>query len=102
MGAFANHALFVLIHEYTHNVVFKTANANRLGSIFANVAIVFPAAIGFRKYHMLRRKCLGIAGLDADVPTASEARWVGNSWWRKTLWLTYVLGRCRPSFDQPR
>ena len=88
VGAFANHALFVLIHEYTHNVVFKTANANRLGSIFANVAIVFPAAIGFRKYHMLHHKCLGIAGLDADVPTASEARWVGNSWWRKTLWLT--------------
>src|ERR1700741_2221114 len=33
-GAFANHALFVLIHDYTHNRVFKTANANRLGSIF--------------------------------------------------------------------
>ena len=32
VGAVANHALWVLIHDYTHNAVFKTANANRLGS----------------------------------------------------------------------
>jgi sphingolipid 4-desaturase/C4-monooxygenase len=86
-GAFVNHALFVLIHDYTHNVVFKTAKANRLGSIFANIAIVFPAAIGFRNHHLLHHKHLGVSGLDADVPTLSEARWVGNSWWRKTFWL---------------
>jgi sphingolipid delta-4 desaturase len=86
-GAFANHAVFVLIHEYTHNVVFKKANANRLGSIFANIAIVFPAAIGFRNHHLLHHKHLGIRGLDADIPTVREARWVGNSWGRKTFWL---------------
>jgi sphingolipid delta-4 desaturase len=86
-GAFANHALFVLIHDYTHNVVFKKANANRLGSIFANIAIVFPAAIGFRNHHLMHHKFLGIPGLDADIPTPREARWVGNSVWRKTFWL---------------
>ena len=87
-GAFANHALFVLMHDYTHNLVFRKTNANRLGSIFANIAIVFPAAIGFRNYHLLHHKFLGTRGLDADLPTATEARWVGNSWWRKTLWLS--------------
>ena len=87
-GAFANHALFVLIHDYTHNVVFKKANANRLGSIFANIGIVFPAAIGFRNHHLLHHKYLGIPSLDADVPPQSEAQWVGNSPWRKTLWLS--------------
>jgi len=99
-GAFANHALFVLIHDYAHNLVFKTANANRLGSIFANSAIVFPAAIGFRKYHLLHHKHLGIRGRDADVPTLNEARWVGNSWWRKTVWLSMfwaVQGFLRPT-----
>ena len=88
VGAFANHALFVLMHDYTHNLVFRKTNANRLGSILANVAIVFPAAIGFRNYHLLHHKYLGIRGLDADVPTPTEARWVGTSWWRKTLWLS--------------
>jgi sphingolipid delta-4 desaturase len=87
-GAFANHALFVLIHDFTHNVVFRKANANRLGAIFANIAIVFPAAIGFRNHHLMHHKYLGIPGLDADVPTALEARWVGNSWLRKTFWLS--------------
>lgn len=86
-GAFANHALFVLMHDFTHNLVFRKTNSNRLGSIFANIAIVFPAAIGFRNYHLLHHKYLGMRGLDADVPTPREARWVGNSWWRKTLWL---------------
>jgi len=99
-GAFANHALFVLIHEYTHNMVFRKANANRLGSIFANIAIVFPAAIGFRNHHLLHHKYLDIPGLDADVPTPKEARWVGNSWWRKTIWLSMfwaVQGLLRPA-----
>src|SRR6478672_6904064 len=88
LGAFANHALWVLMHDYTHNLVFRKTNANRLGSIFANIAIVFPAAIGFRNYHLLHHKYLGIRGLDADLPTPTEARWVGNSWWRKTFWLS--------------
>ena len=88
VGAFANHALFVLIHDYSHNLVFRTSNANRLGSIVANVAIVFPAAIGFRKYHLLHHSYLGIPGLDADLPTFKEVQWVGNSWWRKTFWLS--------------
>lgn len=88
LGAFANHALFVLMHDYTHNLVFRKTNANRLGSIFANIAIVFPAAIGFRNYHLLHHKYLGIRGLDADLPTPTEARWVGHSRWRKLLWLS--------------
>lgn len=100
VGALANHALFVLIHEYSHNLVLKTANANRVGSIGANIAIVFPAAIGFRNYHLLHHSYLGIRGLDADLPTPNEARWVGNSWWRKTVWLGMfwaVQGILRPT-----
>ena len=86
-GAFANHALFVLMHDYTHNLVFRKTNANRLGSIVANIAIVFPAAIGFRNYHLLHHKYLGTRGLDADLPTPTEARWVGDRRWRKIFWL---------------
>ncbi|MCL6683429.1 fatty acid desaturase [Sphingomonas alba] len=100
VGAFANHALFVLIHDYSHNLVFRTANSNRLGAIFANVAIVFPAAIGFRNYHLLHHSYLGTPGLDADVPTPKEASWVGNSPWRKTVWLGMfwaVQGLLRPT-----
>src|ERR1043165_163378 len=30
VGAFADHALFVMIHEATHKLIFKNATANRL------------------------------------------------------------------------
>ncbi len=100
VGAFINHALFVLIHEYTHDLVFRSAFANRVGSIVANVPIVFPAAIGFRNFHLLHHKHLGEPGFDADVPSEREARWVGNSRWRKALWVAMfwiVQGILRPN-----
>lgn len=100
IGAFINHALFVLIHDYTHNLVFRTTNANRLGAIFANIPIVFPAAIGFRNFHLLHHRHLGVPGLDPDVPAEREARWIGNSPWRKALWVGMfwvVQGITRPN-----
>ncbi|MGE0666917.1 MAG: fatty acid desaturase [Sphingomonadales bacterium] len=100
VGAFANHALFVLIHDYTHNLVFRTTNANRLGAIFANIPIVFPAAIGFRNFHLLHHRHLGVPGLDPDVPSEREARWIGNSRWKKALWVGMfwvVQGITRPN-----
>src|SRR5262245_4231157 len=38
IGAFANHALFVMVHECTHRLVFKSLAANRLAGILCNVA----------------------------------------------------------------
>jgi sphingolipid delta-4 desaturase len=99
-GAFVNHALFVLIHEYTHNLVFRSDDANRLWSILANVPIVFPAAIGFRNFHLLHHRYLGMPGLDPDIPGPREARWVGRSRWRKALWVGmfwFVQGVMRPN-----
>jgi sphingolipid delta-4 desaturase len=100
IGAFVNHALFVLIHDYTHNLVFRATNANRLGAIFANIPIVFPAAIGFRNFHLLHHRHLGVPGLDPDVPSEREARWIGNSRWKKALWVGMfwvVQGITRPN-----
>ena len=42
LGAFVNHALFVLIHDYTHNLVFRTTTANRVGAIFTNIPHRLP------------------------------------------------------------
>src|SRR2546427_4502570 len=53
-SAFADHALWVLIHECAHNLVFARPAANGLLSIFANLPIVLPGAIAFRKYHLLQ------------------------------------------------
>ncbi|HET9598977.1 MAG TPA: fatty acid desaturase [Anaeromyxobacteraceae bacterium] len=87
VGAVADHALWVLIHEATHNLVFRSSAANAWTAIAANLPIVFPGAIAFRKYHLLHHAHQGTPELDADLPSPLEARLVGNSAWRKALWL---------------
>lgn len=87
VGAVIDHALWVLIHECTHNLVFKSSRANTLLSIVANLPILFPSAVSFRKYHLLHHRFQGDPNYDADLPSPLEARLVQNVWWRKALWL---------------
>ncbi len=87
VGAFADHALWVLIHECAHNLVFRSPAANALTSMVANLPIVFPGAIAFRKYHLLHHAYQGEEELDADLASPLEARLVGNGALRKALWL---------------
>ncbi len=86
-GAVATHALWVLIHECTHNLIFAGSRANTLLSLVVNLPIVIPSAIGFRKYHLLHHAYQGCEDLDADLPSPIEARLVRNCPVRKALWL---------------
>jgi sphingolipid delta-4 desaturase len=47
-GATFCHALWTLIHECTHNLVFKKSTSNIIMQIIANIPICYPAAISFR------------------------------------------------------
>ncbi|HET6411300.1 MAG TPA: fatty acid desaturase [Anaeromyxobacter sp.] len=87
VGALADHALWVLIHEATHNLIFRSPVANAWMAIVANLPILFPSGIAFRKYHLLHHAYQGTFELDADLASPLEARLVGNSSWRKALWL---------------
>jgi sphingolipid delta-4 desaturase len=87
IGAFANHALWVLIHEATHNLIFKKSSWNCWAAIIANFPIVFPSAISFRIYHIQHHLHQGDPRRDADLPLEAEARFVGQSFFRKALWL---------------
>ncbi|HVS93498.1 MAG TPA: fatty acid desaturase [Mucilaginibacter sp.] len=86
-GAFANHALFVMIHECTHQLVFRNALANRWAAIIANLPHVVPGAISFEKYHIKHHSFQGIHELDADLPNKWEARLINNYFIGKVLWL---------------
>jgi sphingolipid delta-4 desaturase len=85
-GAFADHALWTLIHECTHNLVFKRPRNNALLQIVANLPIVFPAAISFRKFHLLHHRFQGDPALDADLAGPFEAKLIGNSLLGKAFW----------------
>jgi sphingolipid delta-4 desaturase len=99
VGAFVSHTLFVVIHECTHNLVFKTSFWNKMWGIVANLPGVVPSAIGFRNYHLLHHRYQGELGWDADLAGPGEATWVGNSAMRKSIWLlgfAVVEGFIRP------
>jgi sphingolipid delta-4 desaturase len=52
VGAFIDHALFVMIHECAHRLLFKKPEANRLAGIFANMPQIFPSSVSFERYHI--------------------------------------------------
>jgi sphingolipid delta-4 desaturase len=100
LGAFIEHALFVIIHDCTHNLVFKRPSWNKALGIIANFSGVFPAAIGFRNFHLLHHRNMGEMGWDADIAGPKEAAWIGKSAFRKALSLLFfiaILGLVRPS-----
>jgi sphingolipid delta-4 desaturase len=99
IGAIINHGLFVLIHECTHNLVFKSTRQNKIAALIANIPIAFPLAMGFRQYHLLHHSHKGDPQFDGDIPYETEARWVGSSPFRKVIWMAgffLVEGVIRP------
>ena len=87
VGAFVSHTLWVLIHECSHNLVFRNATWNRLVAIVANFPHLLPSAVSFQKYHLKHHAFQGVYELDADLPNRWEARLVGRSFLAKALWL---------------
>lgn len=87
IGAFANHALFVLMHDCSHNMVFKNRNANLFAGMLCDLPNGFPVSAGFRKYHLKHHAFQGHYELDADLPSRWEATLIGNGFFGKALWL---------------
>ncbi len=88
-GAFANHALFVLIHEAAHNMIFRRKSANILAGILCDLPITLPSSVSFRSYHLKHHSFQGDYYLDADLASRWEARLIGSSFLGKALWLLF-------------
>lgn len=89
IGAFANHALFTLIHEFTHNMVFKSRVMNLWGGIMCDIPNAFPSSVSFRKYHLKHHAFQGHYDIDADIPSVWEAKLIGWNFMGKSLWLLF-------------
>ena len=88
-GAFADHALFVMIHECAHRLIFKEQWANRLAGILANIPQLFPSSISFERYHIKHHSFQGVYELDGDLPNRWEAKMINNSFLGKVIWLLF-------------
>lgn len=89
VGAFLDHALFVMVHECSHGLVFKRRAANTIAAIVANLPQFFPSAVSFRHYHIKHHSFQGVPELDADLPSGWEARLVRHYALTKALWLLF-------------
>jgi sphingolipid delta-4 desaturase len=100
VGAVADHACFVIVHEAAHNLIFAAPAANRWAGILANVPLFFPSSVSFRKYHLLHHRWQGNLDYDADLPSPWEARLVGSGPVGKALWFLFFFlfeGIVRPA-----
>ena len=100
VGATIDHALWALIHDTCHNLVFRWRNGNRWVGILANVPLVVPGAISFGKYHLLHHRHMGDLDFDAGIPGPTEARVIGRSGLKKATWIAgtiFVQGVVRPN-----
>ena len=78
IGAFADHALFVLIHECAHKLIFKNRAANKIAGIIANLPLVFASSVSFETYHLKHHSFQGVHELDGDLPNKWEAKLINN------------------------
>jgi sphingolipid delta-4 desaturase len=74
IGATITHALFLAIHEITHDLAFKTKWHNNILAYVANIPLLFPYAMGFKTYHSMHHWEQGKDGVDTDIPTETEAK----------------------------
>jgi sphingolipid delta-4 desaturase len=86
IGAFANHTLYVVIHEATHNLIFKSRFLNKVSGVLADLPNVFPGSMGFRNYHIKHHAHQGDYHQDADMASHWEAKLIGNSPLGKAFW----------------
>ena len=105
LGGVVNHILVLAIHDISHNVVFGNTRplANRLFGMWANLPVVIPMSISFKKYHVEHHRFLAIDGYDVDLPTEWEARLFYNAP-TKMLWLFLqpVFYALRPLIVRPK
>ena len=107
-GGAANHALSLMTHELSHNLVFPPPkspwlNMNEYFGMLCNISMGVPSSTKFKKYHMEHHIYQGKMGADTDLPTYWEGRFFTNSF-LKAIWLLcqplfYAL---RPGFVRPK
>ncbi|MCA6469892.1 MAG: fatty acid desaturase [Chitinophagaceae bacterium] len=89
IGAFADHALFVLIHECAHKLIFKNRAANKIAGMIANIPLIFPSSVSFETYHLKHHSFQGVHELDGDLPNYWEAKLINHYFIGKVIWLLF-------------
>ena len=103
VGATLTQALFLAIHELTHNLFFASPARNRAFAILVNLPVGLPFCAAFRGYHLEHHAHQGVEGVDTDLPSALERRLVrgplAKAAWASLQIVAYAL---RPVLVRPQ
>lgn len=88
VGAFACHAQWVLIHELSHDLVFRIPLVNTIFLLLCNTTHIIPSASSFRYFHKQHHAFLNETYKDPDVPSLIEDKIFGHSMLGKATWLS--------------
>jgi sphingolipid 4-desaturase/C4-monooxygenase len=107
IGAVINCAVLNMIHEASHNLIFRSPRWNRFAAYVANLGAFSPYVETFYHYHLPHHHYLGHYDRDMTMASHWEARWVGRSVWRKAVWflffpLIYPFRVARSSLGKPK
>lgn len=99
LGGIMAHALFLGLHETSHNLLFQKPLHNKIFGVLINTSTIVPHFTMFQRYHMEHHLYQGVEGIDVDVPVPLEGVLFTNAV-TKVLWvllmpLFYVI---RPFF----
>ncbi len=85
IGATIIHAMFLAVHEITHDMAFEKKTPNNYLAFFANLPMLFPYSMAFKYYHAVHHWSQGTDGEDTDIPTLGEAM-IFKGFIGKTIW----------------
>lgn len=89
IGAVINCGVLNMIHEASHNLIFRSRRWNRVAAYVANLGAFSPYVETFYHYHLPHHRHLGDYDRDMTMARDWEARWVGRSAWRKAVWFLF-------------
>ncbi|KAJ1566229.1 hypothetical protein HK405_010660, partial [Cladochytrium tenue] len=90
VGGTVTCSLLLSVHEITHFLAFRGFLANKILACVANLPVVLPFCVDFKRYHMDHHRFQGVDGVDGDLPTALEGRLL-NSRLGKLFFCTFQI-----------
>lgn len=86
-GASLTQLYGVIIHEACHGLAAPTRFQNRIVGLIANIALPFPIAMSFRRYHLEHHTFQGVVGRDPDLPLEWEKKLIRGNAFLKFFWI---------------
>tara|TARA_B100001094_G_scaffold151206_1_gene146392 strand:- start:2871 stop:3779 length:909 start_codon:yes stop_codon:yes gene_type:complete len=104
ISATITQCLFLMIHEISHNLLFKKQIYNIYFGMFVNLPLIFPFSYSFREYHLEHHSHQGNIKRDMDIPTNLEINWLKQNILTRLIWLSLqiIMYAIRPIIMYPK